>query len=78
MTDKRSGVHLGHLDLGSGFALVQRSGWKAAVFKRGVRFSGGSVMSKREHVKRAGRDSVKQRPNPPDSAARTDVLGHIV
>jgi hypothetical protein len=41
MTDERSAVHLGHLDLGSGFALVQRddSGWKAAVFKRGVRFS---------------------------------------
>jgi hypothetical protein len=56
MTDERSGVHLGHLDLGSGFALVQHddSGRKATVFKRGVRFSGVSddLVSKREHVSR--------------------------
>jgi hypothetical protein len=58
------------------------SAWKVAVFKRGVRFSGVDVLTLLSDRGlgglASGRGSVKQRPNPPDSAAKTDVLGHML
>jgi hypothetical protein len=72
MTDERSRVYLGHLDLGSGFALRASE----MIFFERVRFSGVGVSDNDQGLASGG--TVKQHLTPPDSVARTNILRYII